>query len=460
MMMKLTAWWLRRLVSCRGLSTSSSTTGWLAACGNGDQGRLGHGMGVGSVPKPARVLLHSALAAGEIDDDDNDVMSCSAGGAHSALVTKHGALLTAGLNDHGQLGRQRAPEEARDESTGTSTDDQCCGVMRRVALPGPAAAVSCGHYHTLVLLQSGELMAFGSNKHGQLGVSSSVDTTPRFEAATVPGMDDVVAISAGALHSIAADRAGRLYAWGCNADGRLGLGFLGRGPGADSFSRWFSSLMTDAAVPIPTRVSTLDGLVITAVAAGDMHSVVADADGKCFTFGSGRYGQLGVPAQESERPVLLEMDHPIKHVAAGGLHSAACTAFGAVFSWGANENGSLGLPRNAPGDEAFSPKQITSLPKVASVSCGWKHTAAVTTDGALYTWGWGGSVGSMRDGHDSGGGQLGHGHDFDQWEPQKVKGVLTVGVTGTEVRTRSVSCGFNHTLSVMESVDAESQQDP
>lgn len=212
---------------------------------------------------------------------------------------------------------------------------------------------------------------------------------------------------------------------------------------------WLSALMQETTVPLPTAVEALRGLKIVTAAAGDMHTIVADEDGKCLTFGSGRFGQLGAPTHESSKPILLDIDHPIKHVAAGSLHSAAITAFGSLFMWGGNENGCLGLTGNVPGKVATQPTKIDMLSDIRSVSCGWKHTAAVSADGSLYTWGWGGSVGSMQSGRDDGSGQLGHGNEFDQWEPRKVASVLTVGGR-SHVKTHSVSCGFNHTLAVME----------
>lgn len=464
-----------------GTAASRRNMQWLAGCGNGDQGRLGHGEGVGSVQKPARVLLHSALIAGEIDEDDNDVVSCSAGGAHSAIVTRKGALLTAGLNDHGQLGREKAiraedggvqyhqedsgadgggffgaqqfgaARELMSSIASSSTDEFCC-VMRRVQLPGPAVAVSCGHFHTLVLLQSGELMAFGSNKLGQLGLTGVPAGTAKNQTPMLlSSIPSVVAMSAGAAHSLAACADGRLLSWGCNSDNRLGF----EDTGGDSLG-WFSSLMSESVVPVPTPVSALDGLCISGVAAGDMHSLVVDSDGKCFAFGNGRHGQVGAPMLKSVKPVLQDIDHPVEHVAAGGLHSAAVTAYGSLYMWGSNENGSLGLVDNRPGKESTKPAKIESISDVRSISLGWKHSAAVTGDGSVYTWGWGGSVGSMGEGMDCGGGQLGHGNNFDEWQPRKVSGVLTVGVPGTEVVASSVSCGFNHTLLVMENVPSSS----
>jgi Regulator of chromosome condensation (RCC1) repeat len=57
------------------------------------------------------------------------------------------------------------------------------------------------------------------------------------------------------------------------------------------------------------------------------------------------------------------------------------------------------------------------------VSAGWKHSGAVTTDGRLLMWGWGGSSGtpSAYEQQHSSGGQLGIGTDCDSWHPAHVR---------------------------------------
>lgn len=48
---------------------------------------------------------------------------------------------------------------------------------------------------------------------------------------------------------------------------------------------------------------------------------------------------------------------------------------------------------------------LSSLP-VAIISCGWRHTLAVTDSGQVFTWGRGVN------------GQLGHGDEEDRWVGQ------------------------------------------
>ncbi|XP_013924518.1 PREDICTED: RCC1 domain-containing protein 1, partial [Thamnophis sirtalis] len=171
------------------------------------------------------------------------------------------------------------------------------------------------------------------------------------------------------------------------------------------------------------------------------HALLLAAGGALFSWGGGRHGQLGHGDLESRRePRAVEalQGLAVAEAAAGGWHSAAVSDAGDLYLWGWNESGQLGLPskkaseaavaaaeeagsdpRNRPlcersvapgsdrleagasdgpgGDEApFVSVQafpaLLDLPEEAEVrrvSCGSRHTAAVTGPGHLYTWGWG-----------------------------------------------------------------------
>ncbi|HYM46256.1 MAG TPA: IPT/TIG domain-containing protein, partial [Solirubrobacteraceae bacterium] len=83
-------------------------------------------------------------------------------------------------------------------------------------------AVSAGAEHSLALLGNGTVMAWGSNRVGQLGngTSGGKGNVP----APVGELSGVTAISAGSAHSLALLGGGAIVAWGYNADGQLGDG--------------------------------------------------------------------------------------------------------------------------------------------------------------------------------------------------------------------------------------------
>jgi len=89
----------------------------------------------------------------------------------------------------------------------------------------------------------------------------------------------------------------------------------------------------------------------------------------------------------------------IKSVASGGWHSAALDGIGSVYLWGWNESGQLALPCSKLEHERGTEVTVQATPSlvnftlettVTKISLGSRHSAALTSDGKLWTWGWNG----------------------------------------------------------------------
>lgn len=91
----------------------------------------------------------------------------------------------------------------------------------------------------------------------------------------------------------------------------------------------------------------------------------------------------------------------------GGRHSLALTTDGKVFSWGEGDDGKLGHFSRWNCDK---PRLIEALKskRVRDIACGSSHSAAITSNGDLYTWG----LGEY--------GRLGHGDNTTQLKPKQV----------------------------------------
>ncbi len=85
-------------------------------------------------------------------------------------------------------------------------------------LPERAKAVAAGMYYSLALGNSGRVYAWGWNRQGQLGLDDRED---RSVPATIEALAGVIAIAAGQAHAVALARGG-LFGWGSNAAGQLG----------------------------------------------------------------------------------------------------------------------------------------------------------------------------------------------------------------------------------------------
>lgn len=78
---------------------------------------------------------------------------------------------------------------------------------------------------------------------------------------------------------------------------------------------------------------------VSKIVAGQSHSVVLTDEGRCYTFGYGREGQLGLGSGIPSCPLvaepILELE-AIVDVAAGAVHSLAVNTEGTVWGWGQN----------------------------------------------------------------------------------------------------------------------------
>jgi len=157
----------------------------------------------------------------------------------------------------------------------------------------------------------------------------------------------------------------------------------------------------------PRRVEALADIEVVTVAAAKHQSVVLDVQGRVFTWGHGRGGRLGHGDEHPQmfpRLVSALVGLRVVKVAAAENHTVCVTDQGLVFSWGSDRFGQLGLGNGAGSSSAAAatggqgqgqgstrlvPRRIEALRRclVADVSAGATHTVAVTREGEVYTWG-------------------------------------------------------------------------
>ncbi|NWW56969.1 HERC5 ligase, partial [Ifrita kowaldi] len=159
--------------------------------------------------------------------------------------------------------------------------------------------------------------------------------------------------------------------------------------------------------------------------------------GELFTWGQNTHGQLGVRSQSALtlKPQLVERlkGIPLAQIAAGGAHSITVSLSGAVYSWGKNSFGQLGLGDTKDRD---CPSYVGALEhwKTVFISCGADHTAALSKEGLVCTFGAGGS------------GQLGHNSTRNELLPRVVAELWGA-------RVSHIACGRQHTLVYVPSLD-------
>ena len=236
-----------------------------------------------------------------------------AGASFSAVVTDQGEVLTFGANDFGQCGQgEGAPLEVRRPRAVRSVPAVC--------------DVACGSEHMLLLDRGAAVHACGQGAHGALGLGDVTSRAAPEKLRALAG-SGVRQVACGDAHSAALTFGGKVLAWGQRRHGALGL-----------------PLAAGAAVMIPRRVPGLAGVV--ALACGGTHTLALLADGGVLAWGRGDEGALGVAAGAADRhapsPVALPAGARCVAVAAGSAHSLALLDDGRVFSWGSARCGQLG----------------------------------------------------------------------------------------------------------------------
>jgi photosystem II stability/assembly factor-like uncharacterized protein len=140
-------------------------------------------------------------------------------------------------------------------------------------------AAAGGWTHTVFLKSDGTVYATGKNAYGQLGTGDDKIgvhslTTVQVKCSIDGYLKNVIAVTAGAYHSMALKSDGTVWAWGRNDKGQLGNGSY------------------DVS-GIPIQVSGLGAGSIIAIAGGEGHSLSLRSDGKLLAWGANQYGQLG-----------------------------------------------------------------------------------------------------------------------------------------------------------------------
>ena len=191
-----------------------------------------------------------------------------------------------------------------------------------------------------------------------------------------PAATNVVAVAAGAWHSLALRADGRIIGWGDDWDGQCDVpASLGQATGISAGGYHSLALRADKTVAgwgadDSGQAAPPAGLSnVTAIAAGTWHSLALRADGKVVAWGDNSWGQTSVPAGLAN----------VTAVAAGGSHSLALRADGTGVAWGENTD--------AQGNYAGQSNVPYGLSDVVAISAGEYHSLTVRRGGQVVAWG-------------------------------------------------------------------------
>jgi len=423
------------LVSCGGNNHTIvlMTDGSIYGCGYNSNGQLGDG-----------TTVNKSTLTPMTNNTGKTPASVSCGAYHTIVLMTDGSIYGCGYNPSGQLGN------------GTTTDKNTLTQITNNTGKTPKS-ISCGGYHTIVLMTDGSIYVCGYNGYGQLGDNSNTNKSTLTPMTNTTGKTPLL-VSCGYNHTIVLMTDGSIYGCGLNINGQLGNGTT-----------------TDRSTLTPMTNNT--GKTTKSVICGAYHTIVLMTDGSIYGCGNNGSGQLGdgtTVNKSTLTPMTNNTGKTPKSISCGSGHTIVLMTDGSVYGCGNNSNGQLGdgttTRRNnltpmtnttgkTPvlvscsnytivlmtdgsvygcglnnsgqlGDGTNTDKNTIGNPTQASISCGGNHTIVLMTDGSIYGCG------------NNGSGQLGNGTTTD-------KSTLTPMTNTTGKTPKSISCGSGHTIVLM-----------
>ena len=398
-------------------------------------------------------LINSPRTGNDSFDEESSVMET--GGSGSAIVYANnkmsvGESHTCAILDDGGLkcwGNSRAtPESANVHLYAPPSTTIDLGAGRT------AVAVDNGYWVTCAILDNGDLVCWGWNRHGQLGNGQDGGGNANcceFDNTSEPidlGLGrTAVAVSTGGHHTCAILDNGELKCWGWDQNGQLG-----DAGGTGSFVN----------APPSNAIDLGLGRTAIAVSAGQHHTcaILDNSDLKCW--GRDDSGQLGTPgngvnlAEPQSTPINFGPGRTAVAVSAGVHHTCAILDNGELKCWGGDSHGYLGRGISAPYADGsdYSLVELHEPPSTAidlgpgrtavAVAAGGYNTCAILDNDEAKCWG-----------HDRYG-QLGIGgagnNDYYSYESSPPSNPIDLGVGRTAV---AIDNNYHHTCAILDNGD-------
>ena len=218
------------------------------------------------------------------------------------------------------------------------------------------------------VFMQGNLWAWGYNGYGQLGDNTIVDKSSPVQ--TIAAGTNWKQVSNGYRHFSAIKTDGTLWLWGDNTSGQLG-----------------DNTVTNNSSPVQTVASGTNWKQSSCSKSLNSFSMAIKTDGTLWTWGDNTFGQLGdnTITNKSSPVQTVSGGANWKQVECGGLFSAAIKTSGRLWTWGNNQYGQLG--DNTTISKSSPVQTVSGGTDWKQVSCGYRHIAAIKTDGTLWSWG-------------------------------------------------------------------------
>lgn len=330
---------------------------------------------------------------------------------HSCGITQDQQLYCWGRNQYGQLG--------------TNQDED-----NPAAIGGDWLTVAGGLYFNCGIKTGGNLWCWGNNVEGQLGLGHN-DNTPT--PAPVQSNQIWHQVATGQLFACGIDEEQALYCWGMNNYGQRGQSntqSINSPEVTDDSRQWIDlSADTEHACAIDSNfdlycwganfygqlgyetAANAISNVVTQVGTDKWIMVSTGPKNTCgittgrllYCWGDNTLGQLGGGDNLPKSTAVQVSGNNWDYVDVGGLNVCG-RRDDQIYCWGDNRSASIGQGYSAFSDTV--PTRVDNANDWEKVVAGYNHSCATKTNGTIWCWGEGESIGA--------------GHEVSQTVPQQV----------------------------------------
>jgi len=280
---------------------SSKTSALLTArglvytAGCGMDGRLGTGITIPPLSAPDQT---NPMRVPNLDN----IVDLDLGEFGGAALRSDGRLFTWGRSWGGENGHK----------------DQSPGFPELVVHDNRVKQVARGRQHLVFVDDAGAVYSCGVGREGALGLGSLSNVSMPTKVQGALANVRVSKVACGRDSTFALSEDGRLFSWGNDDFGTLGVGKVER------------------RVSEPKQVTSLADTRISQVACGEGFTAAVSADGDLFMCGRGSDGQLATGNRDDSSffVKVLNLPSPVTKISCGGGHVAALLKDGSLYVWG------------------------------------------------------------------------------------------------------------------------------
>lgn len=372
-------------IAAQNLSISGGNAHSIMLCSDGSvftMGANGNGqLGIGSTTVsivPVRVLKGAQPISMNDGTYLKSIRQVDAGsGAHNIALACDSTVYCWGWNSQGQVGDNTNVDKNVPARVLTGLQGHASGFLKGVV------QVTAGNESSYALMSDGRVMSWGRNASGDLGDGTTTQrTTPVYVKinSTTP-LTNVIQIEGGDATGAALRADGTVWMWGFNGNGQLGQN------NTTSLS-YATQVFLDAARTLPltniVSISSGDTHVLALAADGKLWTWGGNWAGQLGINNGGANSLLPVVVQLSATGPAIS---GVASISAGNRHSIAVMNDGTIKTWGATGGGSAYLGQTGTGSGTSYPTTVPGLSNIVDASDGDNWTFAVSSTGTIYAFG-------------------------------------------------------------------------